>query len=154
MKARRIGLAAALCFLGAVVCYAQSPFLGTWKLNAAKSKYDAGATKVETVVYEAAGENIKVTVDGTDPSGNPVHWEWTGKFDGKPYPVTGSPMADMATYRRITSHTVAITQTKAGKVVLRGRITVSANGKTRTVNTMQIGPKGQRIHSIAVYDKQ
>jgi hypothetical protein len=36
--------------------------MGTWKLNEAKSKIPAGATKNHTVVYEAAGDSIKVTV--------------------------------------------------------------------------------------------
>ena len=36
----------------------------------------------------------KVTVDGTDSDGKPVHNEWTGKYDGKDYPVTGSSTND------------------------------------------------------------
>ena len=38
--------------------------VGTWKLNLAESKYQQGqAPKSITLVYEAAGEGIKVTVD-------------------------------------------------------------------------------------------
>lgn len=40
--------------------------MGTWKLNEAKSKFVAGATKNNTVVYEAAGNMTKITVDGVD----------------------------------------------------------------------------------------
>jgi len=40
--------------------------MGTWKLNEAKSKIGAGSPKNSTVVYEAAGDSVKVTVDGTD----------------------------------------------------------------------------------------
>jgi len=40
--------------------------MGTWKLNEAKSKLAPGVPKNTTVVYEAAGDNVKVTVDGTD----------------------------------------------------------------------------------------
>ena len=42
----------------------------------------------------AAGDSVKVTTDGTDRDGKPVHGEWTGKFDGKDYPVTGDPTTD------------------------------------------------------------
>ena len=70
------------------------PTDGTWKLNEAKSKIAAGAPKFTTVVYEAAGDRVKVTVDGTDGEGKPVHNEWTGKYDGKDYPVTGDPNTD------------------------------------------------------------
>ena len=64
--------------------------MGTWKLNEAKSQFSPGATKNQTVVYASAGDMVKVTTDGTGKDGKPVHTEWTGKFDGKDYPVTGS----------------------------------------------------------------
>jgi len=79
---------AALAF-GLTAAFADSPQMGTWKLNEAKSKFGAGAPKNTTVVYEAAGDSIKVTVDGVDGAGAATHNEWTGKFDGKFYPVTG-----------------------------------------------------------------
>jgi hypothetical protein len=41
--------------------------MGTWKLNEAKSKLAAGLPKNTSVTYEAAGDNIKATVDGVDP---------------------------------------------------------------------------------------
>jgi hypothetical protein len=128
--------------------------MGTWKLNEAKSKIPAGATKNNTVTYEAAGDSTKVTVDGVDGSGNAVHSEWTGKFDGKDYPVTGDATADMRSYRKINSRTLAMTNKKDGKITVTGRIMVSANGKTRTVTTNGTDQKGKRFSTRAVYDKQ
>src|SRR5450755_1557980 len=89
MKTRTILLTLALCLVGISVAVAEDANMGTWKLNEAKSTFPAGATKNSTVVYEAAGSDVKVTVDGTDKDGNAVHNEWTGKFDGKDYPLTG-----------------------------------------------------------------
>ncbi|MEP6741050.1 MAG: hypothetical protein ABJB61_01020, partial [bacterium] len=132
MKPRVIVLAVALILVGAVVCSAQSPHMGTWKLNEAKSHFVKGAPKNTTVVYEAAGDEIKVTVDGVDGEGNPSHNEWTGKFDTKDYAVTGDPSADMRAYRRINARTLALTNKKDGKVALTGRIVVSPNGRSRT----------------------
>jgi hypothetical protein len=83
MKTRTIILTLAVCFVGVAVVFAEDANMGTWKLNEAKSTFAAGATKNSTVVYEAAGDNVKVTVDGTDKDGKPTHNEWTGKFDGK-----------------------------------------------------------------------
>ena len=97
MKARTIALTLALCSVGiAAGAVAADPNLGTWKLNAAKSKIAPGTPKNDTVVYEAVGDNVKVTVDGTDGAGKPAHNEWTGKFDGKNYPVTGDPTCGRA----------------------------------------------------------
>ena len=103
------------------------------------------------MVYEAAGDSVKVTVDGVDGAGNPSHNEWTGKFDGKFYAVTGDPTSDMRSYRKINNQTLALTGKKDGKVSLTGRIVVSANGRTRTVTTTAPGSKAS---NKAVYDKQ
>lgn len=154
MKARIVVLALAVFFASAIVCLADSPHMGTWKLNEAKSKLAPGATKNHTVVYEAVGDQIKVTVDGTDADGNAVHNEWTGKFDGKYYTVTGDPTSDTRAYRVINKHTLAITGKKGGKITLSGRINVTANGKTRTVSTVSTDAKGKRVSNRAVYDKQ
>src|SRR6059036_1410812 len=135
MKIKMIMLALVVFFAGAIVASADSPQMGTWKLNEAKSKFAAGATKNNTVVYEAAGDMIKVTVDGTDGTGAATHNEWTGKFNGRYYAVTGDPTSDMRSYRIINSHTLALTAKKGGRVTLTGRIVVSRNGKTRTVTT-------------------
>ncbi|MDQ2937467.1 MAG: hypothetical protein M3R67_08145 [Acidobacteriota bacterium] len=154
MKGRVILLTLAALFVGATVCLAANPHMGTWKLNEAKSKFRAGATKNNTVVYEDAGDSVKVTVDGVDGDGNPIHSEWTGKFDGKFYSVTGDPASDMRSYRKVNNHTLSLTGKKNGKVTLTGRIVVSANGRTRTVTTTGTDAKGKRFSNRAVYDKQ
>src|SRR2546426_597631 len=153
MKAKTIVLTMALCFVAVAVCFAADAFTGTWRLNEAKSKL-AGGPKNNLVVYEAAGDNVKITVDGTDSEGKPVHNEWTGKFDGKDYPVTGDPTSDARSYRMVNAHTLGLTVKKGGKITVTGRIVVSANGKSRTVTTRGTNPQGKKFKSIAVYDKQ
>ena len=154
MRTKTILLALVVFFAGAAVCSADSPHMGTWKLNEAKSKFAAGAPKNNTVVYEAAGDKIKVTVDGVDGTGAATHNEWTGKFNGRLYAVTGSPTSDKRSYRIINSRTLALTEKKGSKVVVTGTITVARNGKTRTVSTNSTDSKGKRMHNVAVYDKQ
>ncbi|HEV2826609.1 MAG TPA: hypothetical protein VGW76_03330 [Pyrinomonadaceae bacterium] len=151
MKLRVILLALAALFASATVCLAQNPHMGTWKLNEAKSKFAPGATKNQTVVYETAGDSVKITVDGVDSAGAAVHHEWTGKFDNKFYPVTGDPTSDMRSYRKINKHTLAFTGKKDGKVSVTGRVAVTANGQTRTVTTTAAGAK---VSNRAVFDKQ
>jgi hypothetical protein len=154
MRTRTIVLTLALCLVGVAVVFAQDANMGTWKLNEAKSKFASGATKNSTVVYEAAGDNVKVTVDGTDKDGKATHNEWTGQFDGKDYPVAGDPNTDTRSYKKIDSRTLELTGKKDGKVVTTGRIAVSADGKTRTVNTSGTDSTGKKAKNIAVYDKQ
>ena len=68
-------LAVTLCFAGAALCFAENAHIGIWKLKEAKSELSPGAPKNHTVVYEPAGENVKVTVDGTDSDGKPTRNE-------------------------------------------------------------------------------
>ena len=133
---------------------ADSPEMGTWKLNEAKSKIGKGMPKNHTVVYSAAGESIKVTVDGVDADGKPAHNEWTGKFDGKDYPLTGDPASDTRCYTRVDSHTLKLVNKKGGKTTTTGTLKVSADGKIRTVTTTSTDAAGKKTMTTAVYDKQ
>jgi len=154
MKAKSITLTLALYSVAAVVCFASQSHMGTWKLNEAQSKFAAGAAKNHTVVYEAAGDDVKVTVDGTDGEGKPTHNEWTGKFDGKDYPVTGDPTSDMRSYKKVNDHTLELINKKAGKAVVHGKIVISPDGKTRTLTTKGTDAEGKKFENSAVYDKQ
>ena len=147
-------LALALCFVAAAVCFAQNPNIGTWKLNEAKSQIPSGFLKNTMVVYTAEGDTIKVTTDGTDKDGKPMHTEWTGKFDGKDYSLTGDPTADSRSYKKIDDRTLALTNTKGGKVTTSGRIVVSPDGKTRTLKVTGTDSAGKKVTSTAFYDKQ
>ena len=154
MKARAIALTVALCFIAGSLCFAASdPNIGSWKLNEAKSKFAPGSSKNVTVVYEVVGDKVKVTVDGIDGAGKPTHNEWTGKYDGKDYPVTGDPTSDERSLKTVDDHTLVLTVQKDDKVTVSGRIVISADGKTRTVTTSATDSKGKKVENTAVYDK-
>ena len=73
MKIKTIGLTLALCFFAGAACFAaDDPQMGTWKLNEAKSKTSPDTEKLSTVVYEAVGDQVKCTIDGTDKDGKPT----------------------------------------------------------------------------------
>lgn len=154
MKVKTIVLTVALCLVAGAVCFASDANMGTWKLNEAKSKLAAGGPKNHTVVYEAAGDKVKVTVDGVNADGTPAHNEWTGNFDGKDYPVTGDSSVDTRAYTKVDDRTLEMTIKKDGKVTMTGRIVVSADGKSRTVKTSGTDAKGKKVKNTGVYDKQ
>ena len=155
MKTQIIGLTLALSFFAGATCFAaDDPQIGTWKLNEAKSKLTPDAGKNTSVVYEAAGDQVKVVIDGTDKDGKPTHNEWTGKFDGKDYAVTGDPKSDMRAYTKIDDHTLAFTVKKDGKTTVTGRIVVAADGKSRVVKANGTDAHGQKAHEKTAYDKQ
>jgi len=155
MKRKTVLFNLVALFAAAVVCFAAADVsMGTWKLNEAKSKISPGTAKNTTVVYAAAGDSVKITVDGVDADGKPAHNEWTGKFDGKEYPVTGDPASDTRAYKRVNDHTLAVTNKKGGKVTVTVRVVVAADGKSRTVTFDGTDAQGKKFSSIAVYDKQ
>jgi len=151
----RTGLVTLAFCLAAVMCFAaDDSLMGTWKLNESKSKIGAGAPKNHTVTYEAAGDSVKVTIDGAAADGTATHSEWTGKFDGKDYPSTGNPNEDMRAAKQVNARTIDVTSKKDGKVVLTAHVVLAADGKTRTVTTHITDAKGKKITTVAVYDKQ
>jgi len=143
-----------VCSVAFVMSSAQNPQMGTWKLNEAKSKIPAGMMKNTTVTYVEEGDSVKVTTDGTGPDGSAVHTEWTGKFDGKDYPLTGDPTADSRSYTKVNDRTLTLDNKKDGKVTTSGRIVVSADGKSRTLTTSSKDSAGKKLTGTSVYDKQ
>jgi hypothetical protein len=143
-----------MLFVGLAMCSAQNPMLGTWRLNEAKSKIPAGSSKNLTVKYEAAGDSMKATIDGVDGQGKPTHTEWTGKFDGKDYPVTGDPTADTRSIKQVDAHNYQLTVKKAGKVTMTGKAVISADGMSRTINVSGKDSMGMKTEASSVYDKQ
>ena len=129
--------------------------VGTWKLNLAKSKYQQGqAPKSTTLVYEAAGAGIKVTVDQVPADGPAIHYAYTANYDGKDVPVVGNPNADTSARTRVNATTTKLVNKKGGKILSTVTLVVSADGKTLTITTAGKDAKGQNADSVAVYDKQ
>jgi len=116
MKARTIVLAVLVCLVCGTFAFAANPCAGTWKLNESKSMIAAGAPKNTSVVCAAAGDAMKITVEGVDGQGKPAHNAWTGKFDGKDYPLTGDATADTRAYKQVDDHTQEFANKKDGKV--------------------------------------
>lgn len=152
MKARTV-LATLVGFFACLALFAADPQLGTWKLNESKSKLAPSGAKNSTVVYTAVGDNVKVTVDGVDGAGKVFHSEWTGKYDGKDYPVKGDPLGDMRSYTKVDANTLTFVGKQGDKVIFTGKVVVAADGKSRTV-TSEANDKGQKYQTTSVYDKQ
>ena len=154
MNTRKTILTAVLCLTGVAVAFAADPNVGMWKLNEAKSQFAAGASKNVTVTYTAVGENYKCVVDGVDGAGKPTHNEWTGKFDGKDYPVIGDPTASTRSLRLVKPGHYALTNKKDGKTTVTGTVDFSADNKSRTLTTEMTDAAGKKQKSIAVYERQ
>jgi hypothetical protein len=153
MKIGTILLTLAAVFAAAVICLAADVNMVTWKLNNVKSKNVPDENNF-TMVIATAGDSVKISEDGIDDKGKPWHDEWTGKFDGKDYPVTGDPDTDTRAYKPVNDHTLALTAKKGARVVETGRVVYSPDGKTRTVTETVTNANGAKTSVTEVFDKQ
>jgi hypothetical protein len=142
---------------GGVGLFAQAdnPRVGTWQLNVAKSKYSPGPPpRSHTVKIEAAGKGEKVTSEIVTADGTKMTTGYTADYDGKDHPLTGSPLADTVSIKRIDSHTTERTDKKGGKVIQTLTRTVSKDGKTMTVTIKGTGLTGKPVNNVVVFEKQ
>ncbi|HSD67821.1 MAG TPA: hypothetical protein VLF95_14030 [Vicinamibacteria bacterium] len=149
---RSLLVCAVACLVG-TAAFAGENWVGTWKLNAAKPQM-SGGIRAETLKFEATPAGIKLTSEGTDAQGKPMKGGYTAKFDGTDVPWAGNPMADTASPKRIDDNSYENVWKKGGKVTVTATVSVSADGKTLTVIQDGTDPKGAKVHSVAVYDKQ
>jgi len=141
--------------LSSSVALAAENWLGTWKLDLAKSKFSPGpAPKSLTLKFEATPGGIKFTGDGVSADGKPTHTMFLSKFDGKDVPYEGNPDADTAAPMKIDDNSYSNIWKKGGKVTISGKLVVSADGKTLTITQTGTNAKGEAVTITAVYNKQ
>ena len=129
-------------------------WVGTWKMNAAKSKLGSTAIRAQTLTFETTPAGITLTSEGTDAQGQPMKGGYTSKFDGKDVPWTGNPMADTASAKKIDDNSYESAWKKGGKVTVRASVSISPDGKTMTVTHTGTDVQGKEVRSVAVYDRQ
>ena len=154
---RALSCLATVCVFSIGLVAADHPFVGTWKLNAAKSKGTPGTMDKEaTMVFEAVGHQMKRTVTGIDPDGERINISSTIPWDGKEHKVEarkGPPMT--VAVKQVNDRRVNVTvKTPDGKVVSSGHAAVSTDGKTLTATFKGEDPKGRKFDNVEVFDKQ
>jgi len=138
----------------AIAADTPDPVIGTWKLDAAKSSGSGAMPKSETRTYAAAGDGIALTWERVSADGKTAAVKTTFKYDGKDYPVTGSPDFDALNAKRVDANTIESTQKRMGKDVGTTRRTVSADGKTLTLVSKLKTAKGEDVTMTMVYERQ
>jgi hypothetical protein len=142
-----LGLAAALT--------AADPFVGTWKLNPAKSKYKTGQPpKEQTVTITEAGKDLDVTIKGITAEGKPISSQYTVPAAGGQGRIIQSANADAVSGKRMGPNQREVAYSKAGKVTQTVQTRVSPDGKTLTARIKGTDPAGRPVDAVAVLEKQ
>lgn len=152
------------CFLAivmlsvAVPVIAQTdPFVGTWNLNARKSKFQPGPpTKSETRIVATSPAGMSVSVDRVEADGKAQEFEYTSNLDDKSYPFTGQGpyRADSIAANLTAPNTIQSTFKSGGKVVATANAVVSSDGKVLTITTKGVDAGGKHFTDVRAYDKQ
>ena len=143
--------------LGAVALAADQPdpVIGKWMLNVAQSKFIPGpAPKSQTRTYAESPQGTVMKFTGVSATGSAVSGGSTYKYDGKDYPVTGSPDWDMLAPKRLNIYTVRVDLKKGGKLVGTTIRTLSAHGKVLTLSSKGKDSKGATFDNVMVFDRQ
>jgi hypothetical protein len=135
----------------AVIASAVDPFVGTWKMNAAKSK---SGPKSLTMTIEAQGNVYKTVEDIVDADGKTIHCSWTNAYDGKNYPVTGNSRIDTVSATKPNPNTVTYVFKKNGKKIESGQAVISKDGKTYTSIGSAKDANGQALNYTVFMEKQ
>jgi hypothetical protein len=158
MQVRPLGLvgfvlALSLATPATLTGQSKDAWVGTWRLNTTKSTYSPGPKPVSsTVTIQASEGGIKQVTEQSLGLGA-SRSEFSAKFDGKDYPIRGNPNADVVALKRIDDTTYEVFQKVSGKATISSRVSISADGKTRTVVQTGVDAKGQKVMNTLVYDR-
>jgi hypothetical protein len=151
----KVGAIIAILFLSAIsVGQDHASWFGTWRLNPAKS---TGLTnspyKRVTQKIEPWEDGFRVIFDMVGVRGGIAHVEWSGRFDGRDYPVQGIDYVMTNAYSRIDDRNYTIVTKHEGHTTSTVKVTISSDGRTLTAVTTGKNPQGQNISTTAVYDR-
>jgi len=135
--------------------FASEHLLGTWKLNLEESKYDGMPAPKDTIAtYTADGAGWKYEAKGTSGDGQPMNMSFAYVKDNEDIKFSGSPIGDTLVIRGGASNVNTATFKRDGKVVGRGKRTISKDGKRMTLTGNTTMADGKKAKWTAVYDKQ
>jgi len=138
-----------------LAAFAADPMMGTWKLNAAKTKYTgAPAPKEMTATYTPMGEGWTYEAKGVAADGKPLGLSFMYMKDNEDIKMTGYPYADTLVLKKGKSTVSTGTFKREGKPVGTVKRTLSKDGKVMTIEARLTLADGKTISYISVYDKQ
>lgn len=134
--------------------WSADPMVGTWLLNAGKSKFSSGpGPQKQTIKVEETASGLHSVVETITAEGKIVTADYTIQKDGKDHAIP-LQTADTANWKRIDERTTDMVFKKNGKEVSRVKVVISPDGKTQTITGYLIDSKGRKETLSSVYDKQ
>jgi hypothetical protein len=134
---------------------AADPYVGTWKLDPAKSKYKTGTPpKDQTVTITESGADLHIVVKGTAADGSPISSHFVVPAAGGSGKVVESNAYDGISGKRISPNERETSYMKGGKAVYTVHSKISADGKTLNTSVKGLNAAGQTVEGTSVSTKQ
>jgi hypothetical protein len=144
-----------LVFLAALTLSAADNFVGTWKVNLAKSKYSPGpAPKSVTQTNSRDGDWSVVKVETVDSEGKPMTATNRFKRDGNEYPFTGPDGNSGTISVKMINERTTETTLKVGTAITNLHQVMAGDGKSFIRTTTGTNAKGQKVKNVIVFEKQ
>ena len=130
-----------------------SPFSGAWMFHSEWSKLTTSPPRSWIMQIEATSDavNERAVVVGSDGALTVVTIQ--ARFDGKDYPVTGSPLADTIAYTRVDAHHISGIAKKNGCISIRESVATSPEGHILTLTYSIYGDVQEVANGIAVFER-
>lgn len=146
----------ALVMLLGFVSPADDPFTGTWVLNLSKSNIPPPFTAAKSQIVHLAinGSDFEIREEVVTDSDEKLTIRAKAKFDGKDYPITGTPAVDTIAAERVDRNTIKDVWKKDGKVVMKETAVVSPDGNSITGTYSITDEAGKQVTAIAVFEKK
>ena len=151
---KRILLTLAVLTFSSVLFAADDPMMGTWILNVPKSQLGNVVPRSITRKHIPIPGGVRVVQDRVDAQGKASTGEFTVKFDGKDYSITGDPYVDRLSLKRVDQYRVDGIGKKGDKTATTFQWQVSKDGKTLTYTTQRLYPPERVGTIIQILDKQ
>jgi hypothetical protein len=142
-----VPLAVTACRSGGVA------FRGTWRLDASRSQLNVPAPQSQVVRISVQGKDVRMEQRIVNERGERLSIAVDARFDGRDYPVTGTPFADTVAYRLTGTRTIEGVAKKAGRVVVTETAVLAPDGRSLTVTYRSHLPDGRAVTSTAVFER-
>ncbi len=135
---------------------ARSAWFGEWRLNPGRSVYRPGPAPYRrgTCRIEAVGDQVRMVYDLIPVRGGVTHMEWTGRFDGRDYPVQGVDEVITYAYTPVDARTMQVTLKVDGRVAADATVVLAPDGSTLSTDTRVLDPRGGNLVTRTVYERQ
>ena len=151
-------LALALALIAVpTVAIAADPFVGTFKLNPAKSSTSGGQMPPDlTLTIAEDSSNLRITTSGTSANGSPISADVLviPKAGGTVKAADGVSNYDSTVVSRKDPNTIDLSASQKGKERTRVKFALSRDGKTLTRSFTSTNGQGQPVTGTSVLERE